>query len=90
MYLYVYTELSSEKYEGNKKIYMDGLKQGIAVAAAAVAKGKVLVKRLPNHTSIFSAEATAIPLAIDIISQFPNDHFLVLSDSPSCLKSIEN
>jgi hypothetical protein len=50
----------SENYEGYDKIFTDGSKQGICVAAAAaVSHDKVLVKRLPYHASIFSAEATA-------------------------------
>jgi hypothetical protein len=54
-----------ENYEGYVKIFTDGSKQGICVAA--VRHDKVLVKRLPNHASIFLAEAIAILLALDII-----------------------
>jgi hypothetical protein len=35
------------------------------VTAAAVTESVVLVKLLPDHSSIFSAEARAIPLAPD-------------------------
>jgi hypothetical protein len=55
-YLSCYKELVLT-YEGYKKIFTDGSKQGGAVSAAAVAEWKVLVKRLPDHASIFSAEA---------------------------------
>jgi hypothetical protein len=67
-YLSSYKELVST-YQGYKKIFTDGSKQGSAVSAAAVTKWKVLVKRLPNHSSVFSAEATAIVLAVKIIEQ---------------------
>jgi ribonuclease HI len=60
------------------------------VAAAAVMVNKVLVKRLPDHASIFSAEAQAILLALDIISQSSNQHFLILSDALSCVEAIKN
>jgi hypothetical protein len=46
-------KLVSENYEGYNKIFTDGSKQDISVAAAAVSHDKVLVKRLPNHASIF-------------------------------------
>jgi hypothetical protein len=48
------------------------------------------VKRLPNNASIFSADSSAILLALDMISQTSNLKFLILSDSLSCINSIEN
>jgi hypothetical protein len=72
-------------------MFSDGSKQGICVvAAAAVSHDKVLVKRLPNLSSIFSAEAVVILLALDISSQSTKQHFLILSDSPSCVNAVEN
>ncbi len=88
-YLSSYRELVSA-YQGYKKIFTDGSKQGSAVSAAAVTNRKILVKRLPNHSSIFSAEATAVLLALEIIEQSPGRQFLILSDSLSCLKALEN
>jgi ribonuclease HI len=67
-----------------KKIFTDGSKQGPAVAAAAVTEGKVLIKRLPDNASIFSAESQAILLALDIISQSHTHDFLICSDSLTC------
>ena len=71
-------------------IYTDGSKDGRTVAAAAVSSGKVLTKRLPDHASIFSAESQAILLAIDIAKESANTKILILSDSLSCLQSIQN
>ena len=72
-------------------IYTDGLKDGRrTVAAAAVSSGKTLTKRLPDHASIFSAESQAILLAIDIAKQSSNTKILILSDSLSCLQSVQN
>jgi hypothetical protein len=88
-YLSCYKELVLT-YEGYKKIFTDGSKQGGAVSAAAVAEWKVLVKRLPDHASIFSAEAIGILLALNIIEQSPGRHFLIISDSFSCIKALEN
>jgi ribonuclease HI len=77
-------------YEGYEKIFTDGSKQGSAVSAAAVAEWKVLVKRLPDHASICSAEAIGILLALNIIEQSPGRRFLIMSDSFSCIKALEN
>jgi ribonuclease HI len=85
----VYNQLN-DVYQGYKKVFTDGSKQGAAVAAAAVTDGKVLVKRLPDNASIFSAESQAILLALEIISQSYNKDYLICSDSLSCIKSIEN
>jgi hypothetical protein len=88
LYLSLYMKLVSENYEGYNKIFTDGSKQGICVAA--VSHDKVLVKRLPNHASIFSAEAIAILLALDIINQSTEQCFLILSDSLSSVNAVEN
>jgi hypothetical protein len=77
-------------YGGYSRMYTDGSKEDAAVAAAAVTESAVLVKRLPDHSSIFSAEARAILLALDAAMQSANDRFVVLSDSLSCLQAIQN
>jgi ribonuclease HI len=77
-------------FDGFERVYTDGSKDGTAVAAAAVCAGRVFVKRLPENSSIYSAEARAILLALDIICQSGSKQFLILSDSLSCLQSIEN
>ena len=77
-------------FDGYQRIYTDGSKDGAAVAAAAISGPKLLVKRLPNHSSIFSAEARGILLALSIIESSACKDFLILTDSLSCLQSIEN
>jgi ribonuclease HI len=89
LYLSRYKELVST-YQDCRRIFTDGSKKGSAVSAAAVTFGKVLVKRLPDHSSIFSAESRAVLLALDIMKQSCERRFLILSDSLSCLKSLEN
>jgi hypothetical protein len=53
-------------------------------------KVRVLIKKLPDHSPIFSAEARAVQLALNINKQSSVRQFLILSDSLSCLKSLEN
>jgi len=77
-------------FEDYMHIYTDGSKDGATVGAAAVTKGQIMVRRLPDHASIFSAEAQAILLALDIANQSAQTKVLIMSDSLSCLQSIEN
>jgi ribonuclease HI len=89
IYLSRYRELVS-MYQGYQQIFTDGSKHRSAVSAGAVTEGKVLALRLPDHSSIFSAEARAVLVGLKIIEQSPEKCFLILSDSLSCLKSVEN
>ena len=70
-------------------IYTDGSKDNGSVAAAAVCTGKTLSCRLPSTSSIFSAEAVAILLALDIIESANHKSFKIFSDSMSCLQAIK-
>jgi hypothetical protein len=54
-------------YQGYQQIFTDGSKHRSAVFAAAVTEGKVLTLRLPDHSSIFSAEARVVLLGFKII-----------------------
>ena len=77
-------------YAGYERIYTDGSKAGTAVAAAALSGPRLSVKRLPNGSSISSAEFRAILLALNIADMSVNERILILSDSLSCLQSIDN
>ena len=80
-------------------MYTDGSKINEKVGAAAVIKrlfqdGKTtrnLSKRLPDGSSIFSAEATAITLALDYYNAMPavRHDVVIYSDSLSCLQAIQ-
>ena len=50
----------------------------------------VLTCRLPDNSSIFSAEAHAIILCLDFIDRYDFNRFVVFSDSLSCLQAIHN
>jgi ribonuclease HI len=88
--LSLYIKLVSENYADYNNIFTDGSKQGSSAAATAISHDKVLVKRLPNHASSFSAEAISISLALDIISQSTKQHLLILSVSLSCVNATAN
>ena len=81
------------------EVYTDGSKIDERVGAAAVINRhfqncelicRCLSKRLPDNSTIFAAEATAITLALDYYQHMePVRHDVVYSDSMSCLQAIE-
>jgi kelch-like protein 2/3 len=78
-------------YNNFVHIYTDGSKEGSRVAAAMVCKRNMVVTaRLPDNSSIFSAEAHAILLALEFIDRHNPGRFVVFSDSLSCLQAICN
>jgi ribonuclease HI len=89
VYLTKLNELLSV-FTGHHRIFTDGSKDCDTVGAAAVCSGEKRSVRLPDHSSIFSAEAHAILLALDIIQHSSHNKFIILSDSLSCLQSIHS
>ena len=82
------------------EVYTDGSKMNERVGAAAVIKrhfqnGETtchqLSKRLPDNSTTFAAEATAISLALNYYQHMGPVHHdvVVYSDSMSCLQAIE-
>ena len=71
-------------------IYRDGYKDNNIIACAAVLKKIIKTKALPMQSSIFTAEACAIDLALDIMSKEEHKKFIIFSDSLSVLISLNN
>jgi ribonuclease HI len=84
-----FNEIVSQ-FSGYTRIFTDGSQIGEAVGAAAILESNVSCKRLPNNSSIFSAEARGLLLALDMIRQTPGGKFLFLTDSLSCLQSLQS
>jgi len=78
-------------FNGLTQIYTDGSKEGKRVAAAMVYRQTIIVTaRLPDNSSIFSAELHAILLALDFIGRHESRRFVIFSDALSCLQAIHN
>ena len=71
-------------------VFMDGSKDNGRAVCAAVLNKIVLKKALPRESSIFTAEAHAIDLALNIISKSKSKQFIIFSDSLSVLLSLRN
>ena len=83
-------EKVKEKYPKYLHIFTDGSKVDRITGCATIHKGKIFKKHLPNDTSIFSAEACAINMALDVISESRNNKLIIFSDSLSVLESLKN
>ena len=70
--------------------YTDGSKSNDYVSASAVSSVDILKVNLPVHTSIFTAEAVALKLAVQYIQQQTLRKTVIYSDSLSCLQTLQN
>ena len=83
-------EKVKEKYPKHLHIFTDGSKVDKITGCATIHKGKIFQKHLPNDTSIFSAEACAINMALDLISESRNNKFIIFSDPLLALESLKD
>ena len=70
------------RFKDCKKIYTDGSKEDSKVGCAIISDNHRNMQRIPDHSSIFTAEAKAVDLALDFISTCDaNNNFIIFSDS---------
>ena len=82
-----------EKYSGFIQLFTDGSKKEERSAAACVCNlnyDKSIQLRLPNYSSIFTAELKALQLALQEVERSSRRKFLIISDSLSALMAFEN
>lgn len=84
-----FSELKSQ-YPDYIPIYTDGSKDGDKVGCASVSHLHTYKMRLPDKSSIFSAEVKAIDLAFRFIASLDSKNFIIFSDSLSVLQSLKN
>ena len=71
-------------------VFMDGSKDNSEIVCAAVLNKIILKKALPMESSIFTAEACAIDLVLNIILKSKHKKFIIFSDSLSVFLSLSN
>ena len=79
-----------DQYSYCTPIYTDGSKDNDRVGCGLIINNLSIKQRLPSNASIFTAEVTAIDLALDTIAESDDDHFIIFSDSLSVLLSLHN
>ena len=82
------TELLNTNYPNSHAIYTDGYVANNTVGCGIYSNTTKCAIKLPNFTSIFSAEAIAISLAADHAT-IAGQHNIILTDSASVLKTLE-
>ena len=79
------------RYKNYQQIYTDGSKEDSKVGCAVISDNPSNMQRIPDESSIFTAEAKAIDLALDFISTCDaNNKFIIFSDSLSVLKAMNH
>ena len=78
-----------EQYYTHQEIYTDGSKDGEKAASAAILDGELYQFRLPNNSSIFTAELKAIDLALSHIEQDAHWRYIIYTDSLSVMQALE-
>ena len=74
-----------------KHIYTDGSKDNMKVGCAVICNNFSETMRIPDGSSIFTAKAKAINLALDLIADCEiYNKFVLFSDSPSVSKSLDH
>ena len=89
VYIQKFNETKDE-YSYYTAIYTDGSKDNDRVGCGLIINNLSTKQRLPRNASIFTAEVTAIDLALDTIAESDDDHFIIFSDSLSVLLSLHN
>ena len=79
-----------DAHQKYKLIFTDGSKLDEKAAASIVTENNLFKTRLPNGSSIFSAEVRALQLAMEIVKVSRYKKFMICVDSLSVLQSIEN
>ena len=84
-------QVLQSRYTEYQHIYTDGSKDGEKVGCAVLSGNHCSSLRIPDGSSVFTAEAKAIDLALDFINScFFSDKFLIFSDSLSVLKALNH
>ena len=75
------------RYKNYQQVYTNESKEDSKVGCAVISKNHSNMQRLPDDSSIFTAEAKVVDLALDFISTCDaNNKFIIFSDSLSVLK----
>jgi len=85
-----FNNLLATAFEDSLHLYTDGSKSADGVGAAVVCEDTVLRAAMPVESSIVTAEAYAITMALNFIKSRPPRSFVIFTDSLVNLQKIEN
>jgi ribonuclease HI len=80
-----------QKYKDYNEIYTDGSKKGKRVGCAVIKKGRNPVRcRLPDYSTVYSAELFAIKVAIQYTFISSIKKHVIFTDSEAAVKTFQN
>ena len=77
-------------YKNNQQIYTDGSKEDSKVGCAVISDNNSNMQRIPDDSSIFTAEAKAVDLALDFISTYDANNKLLKAINYTSSKNPQN
>ena len=77
------------RYKNYQEVHTDGSKEDSKVGCAVISDNHSNIQRIPDDSSIFTAEAKAVDLALDFISTC-DANIIIFSDSLSELKAMNH
>ena len=79
------------RYKNYQQVYTVGSKEDSKVGCAVISDNYSNMQCIPDDSSIFTAEAKAVDLALDFIRTCDtNNKFIIFSDSLSVLKAMNH
>ncbi|XP_076623123.1 uncharacterized protein LOC143342788 [Colletes latitarsis] len=85
----LYTELSNE-YPHHTQIFTDASKSGEGTGCAVCTPEHELLFRLPETSTVFTSEASAVLQALKYIEETTHSKSIILTDSKSTLLALQN
>ena len=79
-----------DTHSGSIPVYTDGSKSGAGVGCGVVFPSFCRGSSLPKAASVFTAELSAIVLALEVIFTLPVSSFTIFSDSRSALSALQS
>ena len=76
-------------YKNYQQVYTDGLKEDSNVGCAVISGNHSNLQRIPDDSSIFTAEAKAVEQALDFISTCDANNKLLYFGLAFCIESYE-
>ena len=79
------------RYKNYQQVYTDGSKEDSKVGCAVISGNHSNMQRIPDDSSIFTAKAKAVDLALDFIRTCDTSNkFIIFSDWLSVLKAMNH
>lgn len=80
---------AKSKYVDHRAFYTDGSKQGVLAGYGIKGEGVEITGRIPDNSSVFSAECFAILECVKLCATYNSDNFLICTDSLSAINALK-